>query len=81
MFLSNVDIQQELSSYSAALAYQAELQTDMDTFELDIIYPRVYNAKFAKHGTEPDSPSFHQALSDLEAYSSTEICGNNVVIY
>ena len=39
----------------------------MDTFELDITDPRVFNAKFAKRGTDPDSPTFHHALSGLEA--------------
>ena len=39
----------------------------MDTFELDITDPRIYTAKFAKRDTDPDSPTFHQAISDLEA--------------
>ena len=34
---------------------------------MDIADPRVYNAKFAKRGTDPDSPTFHQALSGIEA--------------
>ena len=49
------------------LAYQAELQTDMYTYECNIFDPRVYNAKFSKRGTDPDAPTFHQAISGLEA--------------
>ena len=57
----------DLDEYGTALAYQAELQTDMDTGEVDITDPRVYNAKFAKRGMDPDSPTFHQAMSGSEA--------------
>ena len=56
-----------MSEYHTALAYQAELQTDMLTYETNITDPRVYNAKFAKRGLDPDSPTFHQAMSGLEA--------------
>ena len=48
VFLSIVTNLRDLSEYTTALAYQAELQTDMDTYEVDITDPRVYNAKFAK---------------------------------
>ena len=44
-----------------------EIQTDMDTYESSITDPRVYNTKFAKRGMDPDAPTFHQALSGLEA--------------
>ena len=66
-FLTHVSQLHELSTYNAALAYQAELQTDMNTFEPDIVDPRVYNAKYAKRGTDPDAPTFHQAISGQEA--------------
>ena len=67
VFLSQISHLQDLSDTQANLAYQAELQTDMNTSETHIIDPRVYNAKFAKRGTDPDAPTFHQALSGLEA--------------
>jgi len=67
VFLSTVDTLQDLSASSAALAYHAELQTDMNSFEIDISDPRVFNAKFSKRGTDPDAPTFHQALSGIEA--------------
>lgn len=67
VFLTQVTNLDDLSNHNAMLAYQAELQTDMDSFEIDISDPRVYNAKFAKRGTDPDAPTFNQALSGLEA--------------
>ena len=67
MFLSQISYLQYLSNYHEALAYNAEPQFDMDTYESHITHPRIYNAKFAKRGTDPDSPKFHQALSGLEA--------------
>ena len=63
MFLSKVDILPDLRAPSAALAYQAELQTDINTYEVDIHDPRVYTAKFDKRGSDPDAPTLKQALS------------------
>ena len=60
----------DIQDHDTALAYHAELQTDMDTFESNITDPRVYNAKFAKYakrGKYHDSPAFYQALSGVEA--------------
>ena len=38
----------------------------MTTFESEITDPRVHNAKFCKKQIDPDSPTFHDALSGLE---------------
>ena len=68
VFLSAVTtLNDNLDEYNTALAYQAELQTDMNTYEIDITGPRVYNAKFSKRGTDLDAPTFHQALSGSDA--------------
>ena len=67
VFLSTVTTLQDLDEYHTALAYQAELQTNLDTYEIDITDPRVYNAKFAKRGMDPDSPKFNQAVSGQDA--------------
>ena len=59
VFLSVVHNLHDLRDHDTALAYHAELQTDMDIFESNITDPRVYNAKFAKYarrGKDPDSP-------------------------
>ena len=53
--------------FHTALLYQAELETDMTTFESEIIDPRVYNAKFCKKEADPDSPTFCEAISGIEA--------------
>lgn len=52
------------------LAYQAELQNDIDTDETCITDPQVYNAKFDKRGSDLDVPTFHQVLSGLDADNS-----------
>ena len=67
VFLSTVTTLKDLSEYHTALAYQAELQTDLDTYEVTMTDPRVYNAKFAKRGMDPDSPTFNQAVAGPEA--------------
>ena len=71
-FLSAVTELQDLSKYSTVLAYQAELQIDMLTYETDIIDPTVYIVKFSKRGMDPDSPTFHQSLSGLGIDKYTE---------
>ena len=53
--------------YHAVSLYQVELETDMTTFESEIIDPRVYYAKFCEKQIHPDSPTFHEAMSGLEA--------------
>ena len=50
---------QDLRDNHTALCYQAELETDMETFESNITDPRVYLAKYAKKQSDPDNPTFH----------------------
>ena len=50
-----------------ALCYQAELETDMETFESNITNPRVYLAKYAKKQNDPNTPIFHQAMASDNA--------------
>ena len=56
-----------LDEYHNALLYQAELETDMDSFESEITDPRVYNAKFVRKPSDPDSPTFREAMGGIEA--------------
>ena len=56
-----------LDEYYNALLYQAELETDMTSFESEITYPRVYYAKFAKKTSDPDTPTFREAMGGMEA--------------
>ena len=67
VFLANVERLEELNATKSALAYLAELQTDFYTGENDITDPRVYNAKFNRKGLDPDSPTFHQAMSSPDS--------------
>ena len=67
VFLASVQEMDNYDEYNAALLYQAELETDMTTFESEITDPRVYNAKFCRKQLDPDSPTFHEAMSGLEA--------------
>jgi hypothetical protein len=46
------------------MAYLAELHTDKDTGELDISDPRVYAAK---RKSDPDMPTFHEAMKGDDA--------------
>ena len=65
--MSTVTTLQGLSEYTTALAYQAELQIDMNIYEIEITDPRDYNDKFAKRGINPDSPTFNQTFTGLDA--------------
>ena len=65
VFFSHVSPLENLNNYSTALIYQAEIETDMDTHESNISDPRVYNAKFANRGIDPDILTIYQALSGL----------------
>ena len=67
VFLSSVEHIQAMDASDAILAYHAELQTDMVTSQPNITDPRIYNAKFNKKKLDPDSPTFHQAMSGDEA--------------
>ena len=67
VFLASVQEMDNYDNYHAALLYQAELETDMTTFESEITDPRVYNAKFCRKQIDPDTPTFHEAMSGLEA--------------
>ena len=58
---------QDLRDTFTALCYQAELETDMTTFESNITDPRVYLAKYAKKQRDPDTPTFHQAMASDDA--------------
>ena len=66
-FLASVQDMDNYDEYHAALLYQAELETDMTTYESEITDPRVYNAKFGRKQIDPDSSTFHEAMSGLEA--------------
>jgi len=59
VFLSQVDCGHHPEAYVAQLTYQAELETDLDTGETNIVDPRVFAAKRC---TDPDTPSFRQAM-------------------
>ena len=59
VFLAAVTPLQDLRDNHTALCYQAELETDMETFESNITDPRVYLAKYAKKQSDPDNPTFH----------------------
>ena len=56
-----------LPDHEAQLAYLAELLTDMETSQSDITDPRIYNVRYAKKNSDPDSPTFNQAMSGAEA--------------
>ena len=58
---------QDLRDNFTALCYQAELETDMETFESNITNPRVYLAKYAKKQNGPNTPIFHQAMASDNA--------------
>ena len=58
---------QDLRDNHTALCYQAELETDMETFESNITDPSVYLAKYAKEQSDPDTPTFHQAMAGEDA--------------
>ena len=67
VFLAAVQQLPLIPYHEATLAYLAELQTDMDTSQLNITDPRVYNARYTKQKHDPDTPTFHQAMSGEEA--------------
>ena len=58
VFLASVQQMDNYNEYHAALLYQAELETDMTTFESEITDPSVYNSQFCKNQTDSDSPTF-----------------------
>ena len=65
--MSSVEQTTSLDEYQSALVYQAELEIDMASYESNITDPRVYNAKFNKKLADPDSPTFKEAMSSMEA--------------
>jgi len=67
VFLSQIDCGHHPEGHIAQLTYQAELETDLDTGETNIVDPRVFAAK---RRTDPDTPSFQQAMKgdDSEEY-------------
>ena len=67
IFLAVVDQLGSLDEYTNALVYQAELDTDMDTLESNITDARVYNAKFNRSKSDPDTPTFKEAMASIEA--------------
>ena len=67
VFLSDVNKMECCSAYHMELLYQAELEIDMDAYENHITDPRVYNAKYVKKQSDPDTPIFKEATSGLEA--------------
>ena len=66
-FLAAVTPLNDLRDNFTALCYQAELETDMETFESNITDPRVYAAKYTKKQYDPDTPTFHQAMAGDDA--------------
>ena len=81
VFLAVVQQLPLLSDSDANLAYLAELQTDMDTSQPDVSDPRLYNARYIKKKTDPDSPTFHQAMSGNEADKYIEAMKEEVAIF
>jgi hypothetical protein len=67
LFLSKVDTFAQDEGHACNMAYLSELHTDQDTGELDISDPRVYAAK---PNSDPDMPTFHEAMKgdDAEHY-------------
>jgi hypothetical protein len=59
VFLSQASIFEQNNGH-ANLVYLAELATNIDSGDIDIIDPRIYAAKHLKNG--PDSPNMHQAM-------------------
>ena len=51
----------DLRSHEALLAYQAELDTDLDTGEMHCVDPRAYAAKFKR--PDADNPSYNMAMT------------------
>ena len=67
VFLAAVTTLHDLRDNFTALYYQAELETEMETFESNITDPRVYAAKCTKKQHDPDTPTFHQAMAGDDA--------------
>jgi hypothetical protein len=59
VFLSQASIFEQNNGH-ANLVYLAELATDMDSRDIDIIDPHIYTAKHLNN--DPDSPNMHQAM-------------------
>ena len=79
VFLAAVEPLRDLGEYFSALCYQDELETDMITFESHITVPRVYAAKYAKKQVDPDTPTFHQAMSGDDADKYIEAMKDEVM--
>ena len=67
VFLAAVIPLNKLDDHDTVLCYQAELETDMETFESNVTDPRVYAAKYNKKPVDQDTPTFHQAMSGEDA--------------
>ena len=64
-FLASVDTSESPSSTSAHLAYLAELDTDLDTGDMNCTDPCAYAAKSKTYNE--DNPSYTMAMSNEQA--------------
>jgi hypothetical protein len=68
-FLSKVNTFGYDERYQSNMAYLAEIHTDQNTGEVDISDPRVYAAK---RKSDPDMPTFHEAMRGDQAEQYVE---------
>ena len=64
-YLASADTSDSHSSSSAYLSYLAELDTYLDTGEINCTDPRAYAAKFKTYNE--DNPSYTMAMSNEQA--------------
>jgi hypothetical protein len=64
VFVSKVDSFSKSDGHDANMAYLAELHTGQDSGDIDISDPRIYAAK---RKSDPDMPTFHEAMKGANA--------------